>query len=172
METREQVFEQLINEKLGLLRGTAMRILGNPADVDDAVQAALMLAWRKFAGYRGQSEFATWVTRILINECYDMVRDRAREQEVLADYGESGNTNAAVSGGEAEEASLLDRLDDAVARLPKLYRESLSVGVLSGYSPDEAAAMLGCSRNTLYQRIHKAKQLLAKSIREVSYEEA
>ena len=169
METREQVFEQLINEKLGLLRGTAMRILGNPADVDDAVQAALMLAWRKFAGYRGQSEFATWVTRILINECYDMVRDRAREQEVLADYGESGNQ---MSGGDAEEASLLDRLDDAVARLPKLYRESLSVGVLSGYSPDEAAAMLGCSRNTLYQRIHKAKQLLSQSIREVSYEQA
>ena len=169
METREQAFEQLINEKLGLLRGTAMRILGNPADVDDAVQAALMLAWRKFAGYRGQSEFATWVTRILINECYDMVRDRAREQEVLADYGESGNQ---MSGGEADEASLLDRLDEAVARLPKLYRESLSVGVLSGYSPDEAAAMLGCSRNTLYQRIHKAKQLLSQSIREVSYEQA
>ena len=169
METREQAFEQLIDEKLGLLRGTAMRILGNPADVDDAVQAALMLAWRKFAGYRGQSEFTTWVTRILINECYDMVRDRAREQEVLADYGESDNQ---MSGGEAEEASLLDRLDDAVARLPKLYRESLSVGVLSGYSPDEAAAMLGCSRNTLYQRIHKAKQLLSQSIREVSYEQA
>ena len=169
METREQVFEQLIKEKLGLLRGTAMRILGNPTDVDDAVQAALMLAWRKFAGYCGQAEFTTWVTRILINECYDMVRNRAREQEVLADYGESDNQ---MSGGEAEEASLLDRLDDAVARLPKLYRESLSVGVLSGYSPDEAAAMLGCSRNTLYQRIHKAKQLLSQSIREVSYEQA
>ena len=172
METREQAFEQLIDEKLGLLRGTAMRILGNPADVDDAVQAALMLAWRKFAGYRGQSEFATWVTRILINECYDMVRDRAREQEVLADYGETGGANAAVSEEEAEEVSLLDRLEDAVAGLPKLYRESLSVGVLSGYSPDEAAAMLGCSRNTLYQRIHKAKQLLSQSIREVSYEQA
>jgi RNA polymerase sigma-70 factor (ECF subfamily) len=128
-----------------------------------------MLAWRKFAGYRGQSEFATWVTRILINVCYDMVRDRVREQEVLADYGESGNQK---SGVEAEEANLLDRLDEAVARLPKLYRESLSVGVLSGYSPDEAAAMLGCSRNTLYQRIHKAKQLLSQSIREVSYEQA
>ena len=167
METREQVFEQLIKEKLGLLRGTAMRILGSPVDVDDAVQEALMTAWRKYAGFRGQSEFTTWVTRILINVCYDMVRDRAREHEVLADYGESG----AVSGEDAEEASLLDRLDEAVARLPRLYRESLSVGLLSGYSPDEAAAMLGCSRNTLYQRIHKAKQLLSQSIREVSYEE-
>ena len=167
METREQVFEQLIDERLGLLRGTAMRILGSPADVDDAVQEALMTAWRKFAVFRGQSEFATWVTRILINVCYDMVRDRAREHDVLADYGKSG----AVSGEDAEEASLLDRLDEAVARLPRLYRESLSVGLLSGRSPEEAAAMLGCSRNTLYQRIHKAKQLLSQSIREVSYEE-
>jgi RNA polymerase sigma-70 factor (ECF subfamily) len=168
METREQVFERLIKEKLGMLRGTAMRILGRPADVDDAVQQALMTAWQKYEAFRGQSEFATWVTRILINVCYDMVRDRARERDVLADYGESG----AVSGGDAEDARLLDRLEEAIARLPKLYRESLSLGVLSGHSPEEAAAMLGCSRNTLYQRIHKAKQLLAKSIREVSYEEA
>ena len=168
METREQVFERLIEEKLGMLRGTAMRILGSPADVDDAVQQALMTAWQKYAAFRGQSEFATWVTRILLNVCYDMVRDRARERDVLADYGESG----AVSGEDAEEARLLDRLDEAIARLPELYRESLSLGVLSGHSPEEAAAMLGCSRNTLYQRIHKAKQLLAKSIREVSYEEA
>lgn len=168
METREQVFEQLIKDKLGMLRGTAMRILGSPADVDDAVQQALLTAWQKYAAFRGQSEFATWVTRILLNVCYDMVRDRARERDVLADYGESG----AVSGEDAEEARLLDRLDEAIARLPRLYRESLSLGVLSGHSPEEAAAMLGCSRNTLYQRIHKAKQLLAKSIREVSYEEA
>ena len=168
METREQVFEQLIKDKLGVLRGIAMRILGSPVDVDDAVQQALLTAWQKYAAFRGQSEFATWVTRILLNVCYDMVRDRARERDVLADYGESG----AVSEDDAEEARLLDRLDEAIARLPKLYRESLSLGVLSGHSPEEAAAMLGCSRNTLYQRIHKAKQLLAKSIREVSYEEA
>ena len=168
METREQVFERLIEEKLGMLRGTAMRILGSPADVDDAVQQALMTAWRKYDAFRGQSEFATWVTRILINVCYDMVRDRARERDVLADYGESGS----VSGGDEEDSRLLDRLEEAIARLPELYRESLSLGVLSGHSPEEAAAMLGCSRNTLYQRIHKAKQLLAHSIREVSYEEA
>ena len=168
METREQVFERLIDGKLGMLRGTAMRILGSPADVEDAVQQALMTAWRKYDAFRGQSEFATWVTRILLNVCYDMVRDRVRERDVLADYGDS----AAASGGDSDEENLLDRLDDAIARLPRLYRESLSLGVLSGKSPEEAASILGCSRNTLYQRIHKAKQLLAKSIREVSYEEA
>ena len=168
METREQVFERFIDEKLGMLRGTAMRILGDPADVEDAVQQALMIAWRRFGAFRGDSEFATWVTRILLNECYDMVRERVRERDVLAEYGESG-----VTPGEAsDEETLLDRLDNAVARLPRLYRESLSLGVLSGKSPDEAASILGCSRNALYQRIHKAKQLLAKSIREVSYEKA
>ena len=167
METREQVFERLMKDKLGMLRGTAMRVLGSPAAVDDAVQQALMTAWRKYDAFRGQSEFATWVTRILLNVCYDMVRDRVRERDVLADYGESG----AASGEDSDEETLLDRLDQAIARLPRIYRESLSLGVLSGKSPDEAASILGCSRNTLYQRIHKAKQLLAKSIREVSYEE-
>ena len=168
MDTREQVFERFIDEKLGLLRGTAMRILGDSADVEDAVQQALLIAWRKYEAFRGDAEFATWVTRILLNVCYDMVRERVRERDVLAEYGESG-----VTPGEAsDEETLLDRLDNAVARLPRLYRESLSLGVLSGKSPDEAASILGCSRNALYQRIHKAKQLLAKSIREVSYEKA
>ena len=89
-------------------------------------------------------------------------------------YAAAGYAAAAPekASDDAVEARLLDRLDEAIAHLPKLYRESLSAGVLSGLSPEEAAAMLGCSRNTLYQRIHKAKQLLAKSIREVSYEEA
>ena len=168
METREQVFERFIDEKLGLLRGTAMRILGDSADVEDAVQQALLIAWRRYEAFRGQAEFATWVTRILLNVCYDMVRERVRERDVLADYGESD----ATPGGGSDEESLLDRLDNAIARLPRLYRESLSLGVLSGKSPDEAASILGCSRNALYQRIHKAKQLLAKSIREVSYEKA
>ena len=168
MDTREQVFERFIDEKLGLLRGTAMRVLGDSADVEDAVQQALLIAWRKYEAFRGDAEFATWVTRILLNVCYDMVRERVRERDVLAEYGESG-----VTPGEAsDEETLLDRLDNAVARLPRLYRESLSLGVLSGKSPDEAASILGCSRNALYQRIHKAKQLLAKSIREVSYEKA
>ena len=168
METREQVFERFIDEKLGLLRGTAMRILGDSADVEDAVQQALLIAWRRYEAFRGQAEFATWVTRILLNVCYDMVRERVRERDVLADYGESD----AAAGAASDEESLLDRLDNAIARLPRLYRESLSLGVLSGKSPDEAASILGCSRNALYQRIHKAKQLLAKSIREVSYEKA
>ena len=168
MDTREQVFERFIDEKLGLLRGTAMRVLGDSADVEDAVQQALLIAWRKYEAFRGDAEFATWVTRILLNVCYDMVRERVRERDVLAEYGESGQT----PGEDSDEETLLDRLDNAVARLPRLYRESLSLGVLSGKSPDEAASILGCSRNTLYQRIHKAKQLLAKSIREVSYEKA
>ena len=168
METREQVFERLIDGKLGMLRGAAMRILGSSADVEDAVQQALIVAWRKYDAFRGESEFTTWVTRILLNVCYDMVRERVRERDVLADYGESD----AAAGAASDEESLLDRLDNAIARLPRLYRESLSLGVLSGKSPDEAASILGCSRNTLYQRIHKAKQLLAKSIREVSYEKA
>ena len=168
METREQVFERFIDVKLGLLRGTAMRVLGDSADVEDAVQQALLIAWRRYEAFRGQAEFATWVTRILLNVCYDMVRERVRERDVLAEYGESGVTPGEVSN----EETLLDRLDNAVARLPRIYRESLSLGVLSGKSPDEAASILGCSRNALYQRIHKAKQLLAKSIREVSYEKA
>ncbi len=60
---------------------------------------------------------------------------------------------------------MLARLDRAIAELPELYRETVHIALLSGLGGEEAAKMLGCSRNTLYQRIHQAKNLLRKRLR-------
>ena len=54
----------------------------------------------------------------------------------------------------------MQRLSEAVAELPQLYRDAILIGVLSDFDSGKAAEMLGCTVNTLYQRIHKAKQLL------------
>ena len=53
--------------------------------------------------------------------------------------------------------TLLVRLDSAIDGLQELYRETVHIAVSSGLTGEEAAKQPGCSTNTLYQRIHKAK---------------
>jgi RNA polymerase sigma-70 factor, ECF subfamily len=58
-EKREEIFAQLIDEKLPMLRRVVYRIVLNEADTDDVIQAALLKAWKSFASYREQAHFLT-----------------------------------------------------------------------------------------------------------------
>ena len=65
----------------------------------------------------------------------------------------------------AEENPALSALDDAINSLPELYKETVHIAILSNLSIEEASGILGCSANTLYQRIHKAKGMIRDIIR-------
>ena len=117
-----------------------------------------MTAWNKFDQFRGGAKLSTWVYRITVNQCCDRIRRRKREAEKLKAYAEEKAADTSTDHAQ------LDALADAIAELPELYRESILIGFLSDYSSDDAASILGCTVNTLYQRIYKAKQLLKEKL--------
>ena len=164
MDDREAVFNHLIDEHLPMLRSVAYRITGNAADTDEAIQLALLSAWKKFDTFRGNAKMSSWVYRITVNESYNILRNRRREAEKIAQYAE--NADAA----EEPDEDRFRRLELEIGKLPELYREAIQVGVLSGLDGADAADRLGCSANTLYQRIFKAKTLLRKAMKEVCNE--
>ncbi|MBO5681195.1 MAG: hypothetical protein J6T08_05720, partial [Lentisphaeria bacterium] len=65
----------------------------------------------------------------------------------------------------SEKNSALSALDEAINSLPELYKETVHISILSNLSIEEASGVLGCSANTLYQRIHKAKSMIRNIIR-------
>lgn len=154
----EERFARLINEHLSLFRGLSRRILSIAADVDDAVQSALLKAWRRRSTFRDEAKLAHWVARIVINESYDILRRRQREKQKFADFP----AKEALASDEREEQ--FQRLDTAIAELPELYRQVVHIAILGGFDTDTAARMLCCSPNTLYQRIYKAKELLRRRL--------
>ncbi|NMA47835.1 MAG: RNA polymerase sigma factor [Lentisphaerae bacterium] len=154
----EKQFDMLIRERLSLFRGLARRILANAADVDDAVQAALCKAWLRRRSFRDDAALASWVARIVINQSYDILRKQQREQRKLSAFANDSSSDSRDS----DEA--LQCLDRAIAKLPELYRQTVHIAILSDLDTASAAKLLGCSANTLYQRIHKAKELLRKSL--------
>ncbi len=160
-DERHHAFATLIDAELPRLRAVAYRFLGNAHDADEVIQNALLKAWRKFTGFRNGSKLSSWVCRIVINECHEIVRKRKVEDKHLRAYVEQ---KPCAGGDDAELSAQLARLRLAIASLPELYRLALSIGFLGDLSAEKAAQKLGCSVNTLYQRIHKAKSLLKKKM--------
>ena len=150
------IFAELIRNKLPLLRSIAGKIVNSPADADDVVQNALLRAWDKRHTFSGKQEaLSAWVVKIVITESYNLLRKKAREERNMS----------ALALNQASENPALSALDDAIAELPELYKETVHIAILSGITIEEAAGILECSSNTLYQRIHKANQMLRNIIR-------
>jgi len=150
-------FQRLCREEVTYLRGGVFRIVGNAADTDDVIQEALLRAYRRIAAFRDEANLRSWVYRIAVNCAFDLLRKRKRQAEANSKY-------AADPAGpqDATAEQRLAELERAVSKLPATYREAIVWGVLSDLSGAEAAARLGCSENTLYQRVFKAKQKLKK----------
>ena len=142
---------------MGYLRGGVFRIVGNAADTDDVIQEALVRAYRRAGSFRGEADLRSWVYRIAVNCAFDFVRERKRQAEAERRCADDPGDEK----DEAHEAQIA-ALEHAVSELPELYREAVVWGCLSDLSGSEAAARLGCSENTLYQRIFKAKKMLKK----------
>ena len=160
MTEKDERFHRLCRDELPILRGGVYRIVGNIADTDDVIQEALLRAYRSYDSFRSDAKLVSWVYRIAQNCAFDLLRKRKRQAAARENYSQCGDT-----GGNDDDAERLEKLESAVAKLPELYREAVVWGCLSDLPGRDAAQRLGCTENTLYQRVFKAKQMLKKMLK-------
>ena len=157
----EKHFEEIVREHLPFFRGMALRILKNAADADDAVQMALLKGWNRRFFVRSSEKMTGWLGRIVINESYNIYRKRQHENTITTD-----SLPDVAADSEKSHEERYAKLESAIAELPEMYRDTIHIAVLGGLDAEEAARLLGCPVNTLYQRIHKAKQLLREALKD------
>ena len=130
----------------------AWSILRNDADVQDALQDAVLKAWEKRDKLRDEKFFRTWITRILINACYDTQRKRRR----------------IVSMDEIPESTVSNASDPdlalALQALPEKLRLPLVLCYSEGMSYEEAADVLRIPITTLRGRLRRGKDELRKEL--------
>ncbi len=136
----------------------ALAALGS-ADAEDAVQEALIAAWRALGSLRDERLFETWLMRILINRCRGELRARARRAAPAPD----AELRAAPQGvPEPPDPGLYS----ALAQLDVKYRLPLMLSCAEGYSVSEIAGMLHIPGGAVKWRIHqgrvKLRELLEK----------
>jgi RNA polymerase sigma-70 factor (ECF subfamily) len=185
MDLAEQSEEQLIERGLkgdaGALdvlftRNTrtlyqiALRVLGNPEDAEEALQEGLLSAYRSLPRFERRSQFSTWLTRIVINAALMRRRSkRARPAVSLDDCAGEGELPLAErfadEGPSPEQiyagTELRERVSKKLSEISPLLRTAFWLREIEGLSAEEAAQVLGVSRNTLKARLWRARQELA-----------
>ena len=107
-ENREK-FEEVVRNRLEFFRGIARRILRNQADADDAVQNALLKSWEKCCFIQNPQSMAGWIGRIVVNESYNIIRDRRKMEAV--DIENAGDAASPDNDSEAD----YQRMEEAIA---------------------------------------------------------
>jgi RNA polymerase sigma-70 factor (ECF subfamily) len=154
-------FGELIRRHRNRLWAVALRTLGDPEDAADALQDACVSAYRGAGGFRADSAVTTWLHRIVVNACLDLMRRRRARPTVplSAAAGEQAEERAA---GESAD-TVVTRLDvrQALATLPFEQRAALVLVDLEGHSVADAAAVLGIAEGTVKSRCARGRARLA-----------
>lgn len=158
-------FEELARRHQDALYRVAVRVLGDRSDAEDALQEALIDAWRRIGSFRAEAAFSTWMYRIVTNRCTQLAR-RARRTVPVAEVDESFAVSGAGSPERAAEVDAeLDALGRAVARLPEEQRTCWVLRELEGLGYMEIAEITGAGEAAVRGRIHRARTALAEVMR-------
>jgi RNA polymerase sigma-70 factor (ECF subfamily) len=157
-------FSELVRRHRDRLWAVAVRTTGDPDEAADAVQDALISAYRRAGSFRGEAQVTTWLHRIVVNACLDRMRRRSsRPTEPLHDAEPRSRASPDPADvGDSPEAS--DRRADVMAALRQIsadQRAALVLVDMEGYSVDEAAEILRCPAGTVKSRCSRGRARLA-----------
>jgi RNA polymerase sigma-70 factor, ECF subfamily len=160
-EGDRSAFDVLAERHATPLRRVLFRITRDCDAAYDAVQEALMRAWKSIGRFEGRSQFSTWLTRIAINEAYRGLR-RASEQplELSDEVGERIPSWGARPDEIFESREFLAAVDRALGELPLDYRTAVTLHDVEGLSTAEAAEVLGIGERALKSRVHRGRMAL------------
>ena len=170
-------FAALVRRHRDRLWAVALRTTGNPEDAADALQDALVSAYRRAGSYRGDAAVTTWLHRVVVNACLDRIRAQnvRRTQPLPDDLGSGVPTLVAAGGSGAEtddpgeHAARADRrrmVLAALRELPPEQRAALVLVDMEGWSVAEAARALDCAEGTVKSRCSRGRERLAALLRD------
>lgn len=136
----------------------ALRMLGSPAEAEDAAQDAFLRAWRSLPRFQGSSSFGTWLYRITTNRCLNIIAAR-RPSETL-DESRAGDRRDDPAA-RAQQREQLSALTASIDRLPAEQRAALVLREFEGLSYDEVADVLQITLAAVKGRIHRARAQIA-----------
>jgi RNA polymerase sigma-70 factor (ECF subfamily) len=137
------------------MRAIAWKILGDADLVDEATQDAYLKAHRSIGRFRGESEFGTWLHRIVVNASVDQIRRRSTRHEVSIDLEPELSVPPAD-----DRISDSEHIRQAMLLLPVDQRIAVLLVDCEGYSYDEAADVLGISAGAIGSRLFRARTKL------------
>ena len=167
-------FDAIVRRKVQSVYGTALAILGQEADAQDAVQEAFVSAWRSIAGLRDPDRFDAWFGRILVNSCRATIRRKRNVRELRLgaagpiDHAPRDDSSVAdlpdIRPSLADAAVDADRFDRAFSSLTIDERTLLVLRHRDDESVEGIAGRLGIPAGTVKSRLFAARRSLERAL--------
>ena len=154
-EKDADAFDLLMRPQLQRMYRIAISILENEEDAADAIQETVLRCWQKIGQLKNEEYFQTWLTRILINQCKDILKTRTKyvlvEEMPEVEYQEAYETN--------DWKTILNHLDEK-------YRIVLELYYVEGFSTKEIAKLLHIKDVNVRSRMSRGRKQLEQYLQE------
>jgi RNA polymerase sigma-70 factor (ECF subfamily) len=168
-------FEGVISRYSPVLFRVALRRLRNVEDAEDAVQDALLSAYKHIGQFEGRSQLSTWLTSIVTNVAGMKLRKHSRHETVSLDQNQEND--GVMLANELRDArpnpeticaqsEMDETLRQALGQLSPKLREAIQMRDLDGFSTQETATALGISTNALKSRVARGRANLSALLHE------
>jgi RNA polymerase sigma-70 factor (ECF subfamily) len=154
-----RAFEELVRRHRDRLWAVALRTMREPEEAADALQDALISAYKAAGSFRGDSAVTTWLHRIVVNACLD--RMRRRQVRATVPLPEEGAGEPAETRDRVAERDTAMVVEEALGRLPAEQRAAIVLVDIQGYSVADTAAMLNVAEGTVKSRCARGRARLA-----------
>jgi RNA polymerase sigma-70 factor, ECF subfamily len=172
-------FEELVARHRDKIYARAYSMMRNEEEAIDLSQEAWIKGWQRLTQFQGESSFATWMTRIVINLCLDAIRrqKRQRSESIEEMDEESGGVERQMPvitinpTERLERTELRARIDEALGQLSYAHRTVLVLHEFEGMEYKLIAKTMGCSIGTVMSRLFYARRKLAALLADLKSEE-
>jgi RNA polymerase sigma-70 factor (ECF subfamily) len=137
----------------------AYRMLGRAEDARDATQDAFLSCFRHLSRFRGESAFGTWLHRIAVNACYDILRKRPPEQALQDEMVEPP-----PSPDHADQTALAADVQRALLEVSPDFRAVIVMHDVQDLPLDEIAVALDVPIGTVKSRLHRGRAALGRAL--------
>ncbi|RFS19347.1 RNA polymerase subunit sigma-24 [Chitinophaga silvatica] len=161
----QAVYEQLIRRHNSSLFRIGMSFLKNDADVEDVMQITYVKAWEHLSTFRQEAAFGTWLKRIMINECNQLLKKQKQIVNENIDHHDTATNNikeSPVSNVLNKELSMA--MEKALTELPEKYRAVFLLRVVEGMNVIQTAGILNISQVNVKVRLIRAKLMLKQKV--------
>ena len=176
-----EAFGELVERNRRAVFRAALAAVGSPTEADDVAQEAFVTAWQKLDGFRGESQFRTWLLSITWRKAIDRRKTISRWLKLAASSSrdEAGDDmfdiiervpSSLRTQDDVMESNELQRdVKKLIGTLPRKLRDSLLLAGTGEHTYDEIGQMLGAPVGTVKWRVAEARRVLKRKLTAMGY---
>lgn len=162
LEGEKKLFEMIMRRYNQRLFRTGMSVLSNESETEDAMQNTYISAYQHLSQFQNRSSFTTWITRIMLNQCYEQKR---RNQMIKTSVEQSPNLiYMKTPDSVLVNKELSKALENAISALPEKYRLVFVLREIEYLSVKETSEALELEESNVKVRLNRAKTMLRQNL--------